>query len=484
MKFFNRNYQKEIVDNKKKLEMLLSEARKNTDETQKLNLLAKASFFATYNVCGCFNSEEIENSLLNISQRHTVELPQKYNDNSVLHVFTACWITGGHTQVARRWIENSPSNQKHSMVFISQPNPETDTPHLLKKAVIEKNGELIYLDNSKSFIEKALELRQLASKYEKIVLHVHMDDIVPILAFGTLNFKRPITYFNHGDHLFWLGVSISDLVVNFRTSSSRVNEKFRNIEKNYVLPLPIDEITQNSDSVTAVDSIKKELGFSKDDKVILTMAAGYKYKPFENYDFTNVISQILSKNKDTVFLAIGPSLDEKCWKKLSKKFPNRVKILGFISNDKVDKYLKIADLAIDSFPFSSFVALMDIAKYNIPCLSLKTPLNEIDCFEEARISCETQRELASKVNYLLISNESSTLYPVLEENHIGEGFQKHLNRLYINFPTQHQIYNVKQDKDREVSDLELFVYKNQLATAPKTKKSYKNIIKDFFKRLK
>lgn len=471
----------EINANKRHFDDLVKQALSEAEEQKKLDMLAQAAFWATYNVGGCLNSKKIEDELVGIAQQHGVELAQSTEQDTVLHVMTACWVVGGHTQVVRRWVENSPSTQKHSVVFISQPNPETDTPVQLKNAVRAKNGDLIYLDKSLSFVEKALKLRQIASGFEKIILHVHMEDIVPILAFGTQEFKRPIVYFNHGDHLFWLGVSIADLVVNFRTSAAAVSKKFRKVKNNYVLPLPIDEPDPKGDDEDN-NRVKEELGFSPNAKVIMTMASSYKYKRFDNYDFAKTIGEVLRQDSNIVFLAIGPELGS-YWQNLVDSFPDRVKILGYVCSDEVDKYLKIADVAIDSFPFSSFVALMDIAKYGVPCLSLRTPLNDLDCFEQAGIICETQEELATRIIEVIKQNGESSLYSCLKAAHMGKAFQQELGQLHSSFPQTHALHEVIQDEERDITDLEVFVYKSQKASSNKPKKGFfhklKSVVKSF-----
>ena len=68
-----------------------------------------------------------------------------------------------------------------------------------------------------------------------VILHVHMYDVLPILAFANGDFNRPVMFYNHADHLFWLGASISDLVVNFRSSSVAFNEEYNRTSSNAVI---------------------------------------------------------------------------------------------------------------------------------------------------------------------------------------------------------------------------------------------------------
>ncbi|OGI29915.1 MAG: hypothetical protein A2287_07770 [Candidatus Melainabacteria bacterium RIFOXYA12_FULL_32_12] len=454
-----------INKNKNKFGNLLKKADLEKNESKKLQYLLDSAHFASYNVCHHLCSSKIENELINISKKYNIPLNKTYEKNSFLHVLTEAFPTGGHTRVTERWIKNSPAEQKHSVILLKQ-KYQNEIPDTLRQNVKEKNGDFIVFDKNTTFVESALQLRKIASGYENIILHVHMEDIVPILAFGTEEFKRPVVFFNHGDHIFWLGVSISDLVVNFRTCSNSFNEKYRHVKNNAVLPLPIcseniDNIKENTEQIIRT---KQELGFQENSKVILTMASSYKYAPFDNYNFINTISEILKRTENTILLAIGPDQDEESWYKAFIDSKRRINAIGRVEHQNLEKYLAISDLAIDSFPISSFTALLDIAKYNIPSLALKTPLNDLDSFNEAGIFSETQEQLINiAVDILSKNSGKNRLFEVMQENHFEEGFQKHLINLYKKFPQEHKLYYFNEDKNRELTDLEIFVCKNNMA---------------------
>ena len=442
------------LNNKVTFQSLVKEAINETNELVKIELLSKAASFATYHVCGAFNSKDIEQELLTISQNHFIELASKTQKNSFLHVFTECYVTGGHTRVCERWIEFSPSNEIHSVILLKQ---SSDIPNRLREVVKDKGGKFLVQNNSHNSIEKALELRKIASEYDVIILHVHMDDVVPIIAFGTEEFKRPVIFFNHADHLFWLGVSISDQVVNLRTFAKKLDIKYRGTSKNFVLPLPIHEVSvpKNLDQIA---KIKLGLGFAASAKIILTIAASWKFKPFGKYNFVEMAFELVSKNKDIVVLAIGPSRNEELWDLAFKKSGGRINAIGCVDNDEVEKYLSIADIAIDSFPISSFTSMLDVAKYGIPCLSIKTPLNEIDTFVEANIYCADQEDLVKKILHILKTKSRNNLLEILTKNHFKDSFKENLKNLYKETPRKHRVHDFFDDSMRtEITDMELLL---------------------------
>jgi hypothetical protein len=464
------------------LQKIIKSAIQEKEIKTKLDLLKSAAFKALS--CKILNSKNIEEELLKIAQNQFVGLSENYVDNSFLHIFTQAYKTGGHTRVAERWIKNSPNSQKHSVLITNQ--RKEAIPEILQQLVNEKGGGF-YIQNQIDDIDKSLELRKIASQYQTIILHIHMDDIIPILAFGTKDFKRPIIFFNHADHEFWLGVSISDLVVNFRSWASNLNRERRGIDNNCVLPLPINEVDLQKKDFIEISKIKKELGFEANSLVIITMASRYKYKSFDGYNFIETIKQILDKVPNAVLLAIGPSENEGIWKEASRTANGRIRAIGLVPNQYVAKYLQIANLAIDSFPFGSFTALLDIAKYNIECLTIKTPINELDSFLEAKILCGNQQELVDRSCEILqnpINQKETNLYKVLKQKHFQSGFYKNLQVIYEKLPISHELRDVYQDQNGLLSEFDFFRIKmKQFNGSAFKRKKLINKLQNFIKRI-
>ncbi len=395
-----------------------------------LNELQEIVNFCFNNVIFDFTSQ-IDDILIKIANQNIIPLDQDFFPNSFLHVFSQVYLEGGHTRVGERWIKYSPDSQKHSVVITKQEN--MPIPDLLKQVVKDKNGDFVVFEN-KNPIELALDLRKIANKYEFIILHIHMNDLIPIIAFGAENFNRKILFFNHADHEFWIGGKITNLVVNLRTFVIKINKQLRNIYRNVLLPLPIEKPSLDFDDDEALRT-KQELGIDRFEKVIITIASAYKYKNFDEYNWIETAKKILDKNLNSVIVAIGPSMQNEEWRLANKDTGGRIIPLGIIANNMVEKYLKIADLAIDSYPFSSFIALLDVAKYNIECLSLKTPINYLDSFLEAKIYCNNQNTLVERATTILQkpkknSRYTTKLYRIIEEKHFPNAFIKNIDLIY------------------------------------------------------
>ncbi|ECQ5444094.1 hypothetical protein FZJ86_08860, partial [Campylobacter coli] len=184
-----------------------------------------------------FSSEKLECILINNSNTLQTKIPTKYQKNNILHILTYSYSNGGHTRIIERWVEHDKNSKIHSILLTEQQkiqiNPE------LHNIIKKQNGNIFSISNIKDIQKKALLLRRIASRYEIIILHIHNYDITPLLAFGTLDFKRPIFFYNHSDHLFWIGASIADLILEIRTYGIKISDMYRGTNKSYLLGIPI-----------------------------------------------------------------------------------------------------------------------------------------------------------------------------------------------------------------------------------------------------
>ena len=230
-----------------KFNFFLNKAKEIKDFEQKLRVLSSLIEFAVYHNAGIWSCSYIENFYTDYAKSIDIDNYNiEYKRNSFLHVLTTGSATGGNTRVVERWINNAPEIQSHSVVFLS---PNEDKMSLHENNVKFKKGKCIYFDNTLTERAKALKLRELGLKYEYIVLHTNMDDVIPVIAFGTEKFKRPVLLYNHANLLFWIGKSIADLTVDI-VNNDEITSIRRNIKDTFFLGVP---------SLTYSISDKKEL---------------------------------------------------------------------------------------------------------------------------------------------------------------------------------------------------------------------------------
>lgn len=384
---------------------LLLQIQRSTDLKKKEEWAASAVHLANFGSTGYHSSDIIEKVYTDIAQQHSVPLSPDYVADTFLHVMTEAYRTGGHTRVVERWIESALPHQQHSVVMIRE--SEEGALNLLQTNTAATGGSLILLNQNQSNLEKALELRILASRYQHIILHVHMNDTIPLMAFGTEEFKRPIIFYNHADHRFWLGCSIADVVVELRDWGIELSKQRRAYNAPYFklgIPLKNDAKRTKADKQEARD----KLHIPQDALVITTVGSFFKYKPLLHLDFIPIARKLLQADNRIRIIAIGPSYDTlPDWRLLHDEYQERFQALGNLPPDTMFQYLACSDLSIDSYPMGGGTALIDAVTSECPVLSLECPTGQLDYVHQSGIYCKDEDILVDRALKLLRDKQAA-----------------------------------------------------------------------------
>ena len=359
---------------------------KEKSPLERIKLIKSAAEFASINFTGYFSDAELENFVLEYAI-----IPQQQQNNfetsSILHVFTECYHVGGHTRLAYWAIKSLPEYQ-HYVVIINQ---TIAIPAWLKSILQDR---LIILNAQDNFLQKAEHLQQISMNKEIIILYTHMYDPVPLLAYGTPLFNRPVLYYNHADHLFWLGVSISDCVLDLSLDGQELSLKSRGVTKSEICPVPI-EIPEHR---TPKDYAKLKLGIPLDKFVIISTGSAYKFETKEYSLLDFALKYYDSDNFMFIFIGPSPASNVK-WRNAEKISKGNIKAMGIIKDlIKFNLYLDAADLYIDSYPIGSLTAtLQAILRDNLPVLCVKN-LISYDILKNSYAFVGNMSELHDKIN--------------------------------------------------------------------------------------
>lgn len=444
MNLYSKHYWK-IEKYKQNFEKLLEYLAKMNESKEKTDLAMYAANYFIYNNTGYYTSSALEEYFVNCAKKIKVDLNNiQYKKNSILHILTNGYETGGHTRVIERWIENSPITQTHSVVQIKSTNNDLKT---LQDDVKAKNGEFIILDNNLSLEEKAIKLRKLGMEYEYVILHTHMEDPTAIIAFGTEEFTRPVLFYNHASHLPWLGKSIADLVLDIKKDDEITIEK-RKITNTYFLGVPSKEISVSTFNKT---EIRKKLNLPTEKKIIVTSGGDFRFRKIGEKSFIDYLKNIMDDN--TICYVIGIKPSNKLWKKEIKKSGKKIILSGFINfNDGFLDYLKSADLYLDSYPLPGGTAAIDAISAGTPCLSLKSILPQFDYLIQTSGYCNTEEEFISKSKKIL-NNENFAQNILKEEqqslieNQSTEKWNNRIEKLYEIAPQKHEVKDLSKNED-------------------------------------
>ena len=326
-----------------------------------------AGNFAWLNHTGLFASLELEQILGKIGAslpavKRTKAVSKQ--PQSVLHVVTQAYQTGGSTQAVVCWLKQDYGRQ-HRVCITRQGSSEV--PEKLKEALASAS-HLIRLDDLRGgLLVRAMALRQAAAQADVVILHSHPYDVVPVIAFNGIPELPSVIYVNHADHVFWLGISVANVVSNMRKSGADLAIDRRGLQpaRSAIMERPLRFSTRKFSR----DQAKQQLGISPGKVLVVTAADGSKYRPVASAPgFLDIVSPVFANTNDALLLAAGPS-PHGDWANAESQTNGRIKALGRLND--VGLLLEAADIYLDSFPFSSLTSLLEAGSLGVPAMTFR-----------------------------------------------------------------------------------------------------------------
>lgn len=290
----------------------------------------------------------------------------------VLQVVTQCYGTGGSTQALACWIQQDAA--RHHRLCITRQRGKPAPDKIL--APLERPEDLIRLDTRPGgLVSRAARLRAIASDADIVLLHTHPYDVVPLIAFSGTDGLPPVVYVEHADHVFWLGLSVANVVMQMRDSGRRVGAERRNIKPDRVVMVP--RPLRPPDRVTDRLDAKRQLGVAPEQVLLVTAADPYKYEPVSGPSFLDVITPFVESHPSVSLYAAGPTPDG-AWLRAAECTGGRVRALGMLPDTRLLQ--EAADVYVDSYPFSSLTSLLEAGALGVPALTFRGHPDECAVF--------------------------------------------------------------------------------------------------------
>jgi len=440
----------------------------------------KAAQYASDNHPGFYTSKELEEILIQCANNLPevsvdIEIPKFHGDKKkVLHVMTAAYSVGGHTKLVHNWIEKD-KNSIHSLLTTDK----IDTaPEWLINSVKRSGGWTYSLQQIPSIMSRAALLRKIAYEWaDVVVLHIHMCDPVPVLAFGVEG-GPPVLFMNHADHVFWIGTSIVDSLINFRESGQALSESKRGIKGSSILPLPLTEYNKTYNKV----KLRREMGVDENAVVLLTIATAYKFESLSKIHYIDIIKRILDKNPNTLAIVIGPD-NSGIWKEAYKQTNGRILPLGYKKD--IENYYRISDIYIDSYMICSLTSALDAGLHGLPIAALENDNCNIFSIDDISYDCAGRKfkninDFETYVNKLISDKvfrlrEGEKLQDKIKEDHIYK-WGKYLEAAYEKVNNKvHKVYlNLNNESYNKLTNEDLMLvllYSSYLTANKNTDKS-------------
>ncbi|MBW4534572.1 MAG: hypothetical protein KME09_11620 [Pleurocapsa minor HA4230-MV1] len=403
-----------------------------------------ASFHAQLNHCGFFVSPEIEQILLTIGQKvipknfdphKTTVVPGKLR--KILHVATNVTMIGGIPQLIRRWIQQD-NLSSHSLALTKQA-PQNVSKELVDLVLSSQGNIYVLNEGIGGFTYRAKKLFQYSRIADIVVIHTLEHDVIPMIAFANKEQSPPIIYVNHGDHWFWLGAGISDIVVNLRESGMRLSLKRRGIEeqRNLLLPTILEPSLRKLSRLEA----KRQLGIDENAVMLFSIARVAKYRTINGLSFADAHVPLLKKYKQAILVVIGPGDGEEDWSLAIEQTQRRIKVLR--QTKATDIFFQAADIYVDSYPFVSITSLLEAGSYSLPLVS-RYPYSSDACeilgadmpgLDGNLIRVQNIDEYTAVLSGLVEDEKfrlalGNATKSKIEENHWGNNWQSSLNEIY------------------------------------------------------
>ncbi|MGA7180859.1 MAG: hypothetical protein WBX11_14915 [Thiobacillaceae bacterium] len=396
--------------------------------------------------CGRLMSAELEELLVKLAPRIPVPKRGRPTDRRRwLHVFSETYSIGGHTALAARWIALDSGQDRHSLVTTVQET--ADVPQMMYEAIISKGGSIHGLGRVKSLNERARLLREIAWKEaDVVVLHIHMWDVVPVIAFGVPG-GPPVLLLNHADHTFWVGAAVADRIINLRRSGQEVAEKWRGIYRHVYLPIPLPLLSRRDPNLGR--AIRTELGIPELTPVFLTVGSHFKYLATGEVNFIDTACRLLKTVPDAYLIAVGPAADHADWQAARDVTGGRLMAVG--PKDELAGYFAAADVYIEGFPFGSLTALLEAGLAGLPCVRAPIlcppPFTSDDEALDHLPQPSDLDDYISQATALATSptsrrSQNKALKEAIGKVHLGTGWQLFLDEIKACLPAQHDIHQV------------------------------------------
>ena len=390
-----------------------------------------AAEWASHNHPGVFSDPALDQAVAEAGRhlaapRSCPPHPAAGHRRRVVHVLSQAFPVGGHTRLAERWMRFDTSSD-HAVILTDQGGlvvPES----LVAAATLR-----IHRVDDLAPAGRVPALRSLLADFDVVVLHIDPYDAVAVAACADPS-GPPVLFVNHADHVYWLGVGVSDVVVNIRPSGAALSLGRRGVapKRSVLLPLPLDRVQRARSRADA----KRALGIGAEAPLMLTMARPLKYATADEPTFMSLVGEVLAGDPRSVLVAVGPDLETPGWLPLQSKFGERV-IVGGIRTDTAP-LLEAADIYLDSFPFASATALLETSLYGVPVVCFRPPGIGAMAFDDAAVEPAwfgTADEWAGGVRSLLDDEESrerlgAELAQRVGAAHFEEPWRHELERVY------------------------------------------------------
>ena len=308
---------------------------------------------------GVYDEPELEATLtarcVSVFPKGEFQQPAK----DCVHVISEPYLIGGHTRLMEQLSTMHAEKPDLLITRVSDEKAVERTRKFFEAYAVVKPG---------TPLEKIAEIVGNLKNYKRVVLHIHPDDMISVIACSIVKkiSSAKIFFVNHADHVFTYGSSVADIYFEISTFGRRRDMK-KNIlgEKSFLgIPLTSHRVSKEHCLPEKTDALN-----------FFSAASPLKFKPVKNYDLRPAIDRVLSEFKNAKFWIVGASPYKNFWWwPLKLRYGGRFKILSSVPYESYLKLLEGADFYVDSYPTPGGTAFAEQLVSGRRCVGLRAPI--------------------------------------------------------------------------------------------------------------
>ncbi|WP_017346833.1 hypothetical protein [Pantoea sp. A4] len=266
------------------------------------------------------------------------------NPGACLHIISEAFIIGGHTRLMEKLAQMQPEK---SDLLVTRSIDEQAAARCA--AVFQQ----VYQLNTTDPVSQLLHISERVAGYQRVVLHIHADDIATVVAVGLVKAALPLQvwFVNHADHAFTYGSAIADFYFQLSSFGARLDKQKQIAGQTSFLGIPVND--------SAVDTAPERKPLTEALRFVASGSA-IKFRPFRGEDIRPLIRQILQQWPKATFTLIGANpRNNFWWWGLKLRFGQRLQLRRYIPYEQYMAFMQQTDFFIDSHPFPGGTAFAE-----------------------------------------------------------------------------------------------------------------------------
>lgn len=267
-----------------------------------------------------------------------------------LHVASAIYKNGGHTALMRSLMRNA-KRTVHALITRSD-DPVGDT------SLLDLQADCVSHPPQAANAQQKIEhLVDVMTRYERIILHIHPDDVMCAVALFMLKQIKPsvqIIFVNHADHVFSVGWLSVDLVMEISIYgwALRPQRQVEHISSFIGIPIPCPPPLERQRIAQP--------------PFAMSGGASFKFKPSNGMSLPHVLAQLLKEAPDLHMKVVGASSKDWWWWPLKIKYRKRIHLVKSLPKADYKKMLDECAIYIDSYPWLGGTAFPEALMLGVP----------------------------------------------------------------------------------------------------------------------